>query len=185
MLVLADNDIRIATSLRGALRFDPDTLEIESMGAELVNERYTHDIYQDPAGRIWVSHSSGITVHDTDGDILRFSQTGKPGGILGGIRCTYTDDQGNVWVGTARNGIMVATNNKRFRRIVELPGHPDPRIPQIVNAVLVDERNNVWAGYYGSGIDRISRDGSPNLVLNHKPGNSRYPWSPGDHGHGI
>jgi signal transduction histidine kinase/CheY-like chemotaxis protein/streptogramin lyase len=171
ILVLSNDDIRIATSLRGALKFNPESMVIESMGAELVNERYTHDIYQDPMGRIWVSHSSGITVHDTDGNIIDSVRLGKPGGILGGIRCTYMDDQGNVWVGTARNGIMAATNNKRFRRIVELPGHPDPRIPQIVNAVLVDEHNNVWAGYYGSGIDRISRDGSPNLILNHQPGN--------------
>jgi signal transduction histidine kinase/ligand-binding sensor domain-containing protein len=170
LLVMGEDEIWVGTSVKGVLRFHPSTQASESLQTELINEHYVHSLKQDAAGRVWVSHSSGVTVYQPGKPTLRFEGSGSVGKLFGGVRCTFIDDQENVWVGTARNGIMVSTHNKRFHRILEFPGMTVDDSPIIINALLLDEQENLWVGYYSSGIDVLYRDKRPSLILRHRPG---------------
>jgi signal transduction histidine kinase/ligand-binding sensor domain-containing protein len=111
---------------------------------------------EDGQGNIWAGTGTG--------ELYRFgNQNIKPGAVAGGVVYRVPDrwgkqpvwaicpDQGTLWVGTFRGGLLRFQDGQFTRYTVE-QGLPNDVICQI----LPDRLGNLWLGTYG-GIVRVSK----------------------------
>ena len=102
------------------------------------------------AGKIIASTSRGLQVAShSDKKVTRFSDpVSRPGLPVGPIICSYKDDTGNFWVGTAGNGVSVSNTSFENFITIEAPQ------PQEVISSLAIAGNTLYAGMR-NGIYKI------------------------------
>jgi signal transduction histidine kinase/ligand-binding sensor domain-containing protein/DNA-binding response OmpR family regulator len=154
----------IGTNGGGLQLFNPKSGQFSSFFKEFTNEfdevQIVKDIYTDSKGVIWVG---------TDGEglfkaipqnnnvsaplkVSRFLYSNQVKSSLGSnaIYKIFEDNQNNIWIGSAWNGISVIEHSQG--NIEFYYSDIEGIDPSPVLSVMVDSRNNLWIGSDGKGL---------------------------------
>ena len=120
-------------------------------------------IYCDKDGKIWIA-TDGFGVYKispknkfydydlSENNIGFYSQAnGLPDN---NPHCFFADNENNMWIGTAGNGI-VKLNNEKFFSYGKENGLDEPRVISIYSDTIDDE---LWIGTYGGGLFNKSKN---------------------------
>jgi signal transduction histidine kinase/ligand-binding sensor domain-containing protein len=113
-------------------------------------------IYEDPQGNVWTNNGSGL---------LRASDKSLERVALGvRARCMFSDMNGNLWVGTASEGLLRFTD-RTFKMYTPADGLPAANIPMVV---LAAHDGTLWVGSNCGGLSRF--DGNRFKTYSEKDG---------------
>jgi ligand-binding sensor domain-containing protein len=101
----------------------------------------------DPAGGMWVGHSSGASYYDG----TSWTHWGRDEGILPAVQCIAVDGRGRTWFGTY-DGISI-WDGQFFTTLTEETGLPGTQV-----RALVADGDVVWAALWGTGVVRFEGD---------------------------
>jgi signal transduction histidine kinase/ligand-binding sensor domain-containing protein len=97
-------------------------------------------------GGIWINDGNRLLHSDRNGNVtdcgVFLSQKVAPN-----LSPIFEDDEHNVWIGTADNGLF-CYNGSNFEEI--------PVSHREISALLQDNEGNVWAGTAGGGLNRVN-----------------------------
>ncbi len=118
---------------------------------------------------LWIGHDGGI-------DIL--SLGGKLGGGLSGVVFRHLkhasgwldrqvneiepDGKGNLWIGTAKDGLLLynpGTGNI-IQQLAFTEPNPDPAHSSFINKVFIDSKENTWVAPGMGGLCRLAQKGA-------------------------
>ncbi|MDQ8185739.1 two-component regulator propeller domain-containing protein [Pelagicoccus sp. SDUM812002] len=164
--------IWLGTAYQGVLLLNPETGAIRTLPVRHANERRVHYLQATDDGRVWVCHGRGLTLMQRDGERIRDYVTSERVDSLpsGSIRCLTVDSQSNIWVGSAKYGVHVSTNNKMFDRNYLEDTKQSPGVTPVVSRILWTRDGRLWLGYYNGGIDVFAPDGTHEFELRHNAG---------------
>lgn len=160
-----------ATAYQGVVVLDPDTGVTEELPTVHRNEKRVHYLLASEGGRVWLCHGRGLTLMDKDGNRIQNyrSETRIDSLPSGSARCIAVDRQDNIWIGSAKYGVHVSTNNKMFdREYLESTSFAAGTTP-VVSRIMWDNLGRLWLGYHNGGIDVFATDGSHDFELRHDP----------------
>lgn len=131
-------------------------------------------IYQDSQGRIWVGTDHGLALfHPANGTFTKVVKETD----------TYDDNvydilemhDGTLWVATDMGGVLVVNLKQLLGNETKL--HFDPitvRLSSInTRSILQDEYDNIWIGNHSTGVDFISAQKQPFLLIDYYDKNLR------------
>ncbi|MDQ8197372.1 two-component regulator propeller domain-containing protein [Pelagicoccus enzymogenes] len=159
------------TAYQGVVVLDVESGEARPLPLEHSNEQRVHFLQSTEDGRIWVCHGRGLTLMDrNERRIQNYMASDRVDSLpSGSIRCLAVDSQSNIWVGSAKYGAHVSTNNKRFNRDYLENAANRPGVTSVVSRVLWTRGGERWVGYYHGGIDVFAEDGAHLFELRHDP----------------
>jgi ligand-binding sensor domain-containing protein len=103
----------------------------------------------DAQGNLWLATPSGIAVVD-ESSLKILTVHKKP--LLENALCLQADGEGNIWVGTAGNGISIwSPKDSVWTQITEKQGLPHNH----VRALVCDNTGQMWAATSGGGVVRF------------------------------
>lgn len=103
----------------------------------------------DAQGNLWLATSSGIAVVD-ESNLKILAVHKNP--LLENALCLQADSEGNIWVGTAGNGISIwSPKDSAWTQITEKQGLPHNH----VRALVRDNTGQMWAATSGGGVVRF------------------------------
>jgi len=103
----------------------------------------------DAQGHLWLATPSGIAVVDESSLKIR---TVHKSPLLENALCLQADGEGNIWVGTAGNGISIwSPKDSAWTQITEKQGLPHNH----VRALVRDNTGQMWAATSGGGVVRF------------------------------
>lgn len=146
--------IWIGTRGGGIQLYDPkrsrfQVFEHERGGNGLLPGSYT-SMEEDHEGNIWIgSYNSGINKYNPEtGQFTRYSRETQDGRYLGNnfILSIYTEDAGNVWVGTQKGLHQYNSSSDSFQ-LFEAPFQD-----RIIQSVIRDTDNRLIVGTYYNGL---------------------------------
>lgn len=133
--------------------YDPETKTIKHLGKEngLLNIRNSN-LIEDANGRIWTSGNvDGVSIIDPQNETIRYLTTNE-GMITNRIRDMVEGPDGRIWMGGIRGELITMDlNNGKLR--YSLPKNKEEDF--FYTALTVDSKNQIWAGYNSSGIEKI------------------------------
>jgi ligand-binding sensor domain-containing protein/two-component sensor histidine kinase len=133
------------TTYNGLMRFDGRKVEIFDRNTLpfLATDAF-YDVYEDKTGKLWfASQGSGLITYDGDKFSIVEPKNKK---IPRSIRSLFFDDDGNVWIGSNNEGLLILSNN-------ELRELEDPLLKNItILDIAHDEENNYWFATDGRGV---------------------------------
>ncbi len=164
----------LATAYQGVVILDPETGGTEELPTIHRNEKRVHYLQAAKDGRVWLCHGRGLTLMDEDGNRIQNYQSATRIDSLpsGSVRCISVDRQDNIWVGSAKYGVHVSTNNKKFDREYLESTSFRPGVSPVVSRIMWDDLGRLWLGYHNGGIDVFAADGSHDFELRHDPSDS-------------
>ena len=115
---------------------------------------------------LWIGTTEGL-LHYQDGSATWF--TNVSGKFSGDVRAIAEDDQSDIWVGTAGNGLACLKNNtvQQFKQA-------DGLSSDFIECLHFDDDGTLWIGTFGGGLNRFknghfsvitSKQGLPNNVI--------------------
>ncbi len=124
------------------------------------NPYYIDNIVKARNKLYYISTTDGFFVYNKDSKqcmSYKFQQN-NPGGLNGlGIKIIFEDKQGNIWVGTAQDGINLATHGKLFHNLNLFSKYISLDIVNI-HSIIEDDKHNLWLGSFTNGINVINTD---------------------------
>ncbi|MBU6408800.1 MAG: hypothetical protein KGR98_00300 [Verrucomicrobia bacterium] len=97
------------------------------------------------AGGVWIC-AGGRLFHFDEGAPMELKGTLPAGDSHAEASAMLEDRRGNVWVGTAYNGLF-RFDGSRFEKIPV--SYPE------ISCLLEDNEGNIWVGTHGGGLDRL------------------------------
>lgn len=156
----------------GFLKFDKTTLKtIKHYFPESINESdskgiyYTYDIYSSKNNIIWTATKAGLLKFDTQTEkYTLFKATKYNQNPL--IKYILPDKNGNLWLGTASNGLVhFDIQKEKFKYYI-----PDRKQRQglvyPINCIYADAQQNLWLASAGDGLYFF--DSKQQTFLNYK-----------------
>ena len=125
-----------------------------------LSSNYIRNIYEDDWGDLWIGMPFHINRFNRQKDnFIRLKRNPPPQIPLGGVVETMTRDQeGKLWVGFARNGLMVYDpKNKSFRDIKHDRSAPNGLISDAIKSTYKDRSGTLWIGTSPAGIAKLNR----------------------------
>lgn len=159
----------LSTAYQGIILMDPETGERRTLPTIHSNEKRVHYLKALADGRVWACHGRGLTLLDRNGDRIHnyMSEQRIDSLPAGSVRCITVDRQSNIWVGSAKYGVHVSTNNKSFDRdYLETTDHL-PGVTPVVTKIMWDRSGRKWIGYYNGGIDVFAASGEHSFSIRH------------------
>ncbi|HYE30039.1 MAG TPA: two-component regulator propeller domain-containing protein [Methylomirabilota bacterium] len=133
--------------------------------------RGTWQLREDSQGRIWsASYRSGLDIIEPSGEITHFGSA--EGLTYEGLRATFEDREGNVWVGTSGGGLMRFKRRNFYHLGIE-EGLPD----RIVKTVSEAAPEVMVVGTHGGGVARVGLDGASRWSVGLETNAPGYVWS--------
>ena len=118
-------------------------------------------IEEDPEGNIWLaSDHGGISVCDRKARVVErlTNVSGDENTISGnGVLSLYRDNDDNLWVGYAKNGLSIYRGENKTWSISHIECLHRQNVPDDINAVCEDMQGNMWYGTDSYGL--IRKDG--------------------------
>ena len=109
-------------------------------------------IITDKSGRLWIGTNDGISIYE-DGEFINFNT--KNGLPFNNIRGLTEMINGDIWVGTDKEGIVIFRDDKPFKYLTKEDGLSDSD-PQYFAQNPSD--SSIWIAHHGGGLDRY-KDG--------------------------
>lgn len=152
MVVLKDSTLALGLYGAGLTFFDGEkatkTLTTED---GLVSDEIWKIII-DRKERLWIGTNDGVSIYE-DGSFINFTtENGLP---FNNIRGLTEMSNGDVWVGTDKEGIVIFRNDKPFKYLTKEDGLSDSD-PQYFAENPID--HSIWIAHHGGGLD-VYRDG--------------------------
>ena len=167
------------------------------------------DLHEDQYGQMWVAlYHGGINIIRNplrnDQQIMHFLKNEADSFAISDnrIRCILEDNEGNIWVGTAKglnfvDKSFINSDNIKFQLVERTNSSTSLSYNDIIN-IFKDSNGEIWIGTYGGGINHLKNktpegdfvfdkikeaDGlSSNLVLNIVEDQKGYLWIGTDFG---
>lgn len=187
------NDVWVATHGNGIFKTSLNSDLFEHFKSPDLIENKIFDIAEDSRGRMWFGmDSKGVQIFEYGSGFHLLTHDPVDNQSLSGnaIETIVTSPNGDVWVGTTRNGLnqhKVITEN--FIHMKNRTNDPLKLLGNDVRAMGLDDSKRLWIGVYGEGwsildtnkstiTNLTSKDG---LVGNHQQtmtsNNSEFVWS--------
>src|SRR5262249_46832274 len=119
----------------------------EAQGADAGVGRYVNTIYQGRGEWVWIGTTDGLSVWDG----ARMTGAAKMREMPAAVEAVYEDKDGDVWIGTRRDGLFLFRNG-RLKRFTTREGLFD----NLVGTILEDGGGQFWLTC-NRGISRVSR----------------------------
>jgi signal transduction histidine kinase/ligand-binding sensor domain-containing protein len=137
--------------LGGVLRFDEDSPLIEKSHYDHIMGQ-TFDILSDREGTLWVASREGLfRLRPMPFDSISFDGVGS----RSGVRSIVEAPDGQLWFGSRR---VFASWAKETLTVVD--GLLSLK-PSFTSSMIVDRKAQVWVGYPGGGIAKLSSPNAP------------------------
>jgi ligand-binding sensor domain-containing protein len=110
--------------------------------------------------RVWVANNDGLRMFLPDGTKSFYTEQNSP---LPDeyITALAKDAQGNIWIGTRTNGVVVFDKNSQWN-LYDVGGTATGHYDNWVTALFVDRQNRVWVGTEGGRLSVLLPDGTWN-----------------------
>ncbi len=165
-----------------------ETINILNENGEVSTEyNNIRQIYEGRDGTIWVATNKGVyRLNDSQFEYIQLFRNKKNPESLGNedIHAIYEDSRGNLWIGSAWNGLaFIPTEKIRMNQqnFVTSFKHQQNNLLSIssdhISVIYEDNKQNLWIGTEGAGINLFNyknktfenfteSDGLPNGVIN-------------------
>jgi signal transduction histidine kinase/ligand-binding sensor domain-containing protein len=183
MLISRDNTLWM-TSSAGVDTFDPRTRSVlqhfrleTNSGQKFRCTVYPATPFQDSTGTIWVGLMSGgdlASINGTNGQITvySFEGTGLPVNTSSGVASIQEDNDGSLWLGTNRLGLVKLTpDRKQALWYQSNPDEPESLNGNRVVAVFKDREGTFWATTNAGDVYRFEPHAPLFRYYRHQPGN--------------
>ena len=147
---------------RGLFRVGPNQNDIHFYGeneSDGLEDETINTIFEDRRGTIWVGVDSGGLSRfiPAENGFRSYRGGSELGPISFGIRAINEDRSEIMWIGTQRGGLIKLDRKPlKFRSFAYDPVGEDGLSNPIVNAIMVDQQDNVWIGTE-AGLDYLDR----------------------------
>lgn len=151
-----DNEVWVST-MSGIAVYNRETGISELITVEDgLSGEAIYELVSDPLGRKWVATSNGVSIIQPDKSIDTITEV--DGVTLDYVYTIETDNDGNIWIGTERKGIVIVEQNGEMAHITKKEGLTSNFIYRIVK----DSQGNIWIASDGNGVS-IFKDRSFNF----------------------
>jgi ligand-binding sensor domain-containing protein/signal transduction histidine kinase len=182
---LSDNQIKFTgedragtlwvASAAGLDAFDPRS---ETVTRHIpLSEPRELSFFEDSHGRFWIARASTSTIALLDrvtGSLTEYSfaDETRAKGPLTGVIALLEDRSGNLWLGTASDGILrFDVDARRFIRYRNHPGDPASLTENRVTALYEDREGDVWVGLGASSPNFFPQHPLPFEPIQHQASN--------------
>ncbi|NEX62808.1 ligand-binding sensor domain-containing protein [Noviherbaspirillum galbum] len=162
LIVDKENRLWVGTQ-RGLQRFRSDTNRFETI--HLAQEKTDdadiptiNELVPGTQNDLWVASEAGLYHLDLASGAHYKASSGDRRLQYLPIKSVTLDGEGNVWVGTAFGMYRRKPGEEVFHGFPERSDRPDDPAEYRVNALLVDDENELWIGL-DNGLERWSLDG--------------------------
>lgn len=114
---------------------------------------------------LWVADNRGVLTYDIESETYSRVRLLHPDyGILPEMvaRCTYEDNQGNIWIGTATKGVFLLETRKEFHYFNHHLKSQWEDTQNIATFIAQGKNEYLWIGYISGKVEIIDPEG--NLV---------------------
>ena len=140
-----------------------------------------YDILRDGSGNLWVAtYFGGLALIDVGRGVVQKKYThdaADPHSLSSqAVTRLLIDSKKDLWIGTA-SGLNKRNADGTFARILANPETPSSLTGAYILSIFEDQRNQIWVGTRGSGLDLLSTEGRLIRHLSQSaglPGNSIY-----------
>ncbi|MGB0429394.1 MAG: ligand-binding sensor domain-containing protein [Bacteroidia bacterium] len=128
---------------------------------------------------IWVGTDNGIYIFSNDYQFLRIEKPSFNTNETASITSIYEDEEGNVWVGSNGNGLVIYNINKGSSKSFYPDDLDNFSISDgLITNIIQDKSGVVWIGTYNGGINIYDRYINQFRLYEHKKGNNQSLGSP-------
>lgn len=165
-------NIWVGTFKNGLNEFNPQTREFvryihDPNNPASLSHNYVKSIYRDGEGILWIGtwtdkNSLNRMVEDENGSAVQFVHYGNnpeiPGGNGGNIvRSIKEDLRGNLWIGTANNGLnRFDRHTETFYAYRHNPADPKSISSDGVMDIYVDNEGILWLATWSGGLNKFN-----------------------------
>jgi len=140
----------------------------ENTGANSICSDYISAVWADPKGFLLIGTLTGLDLfHQEQGEFMHIANQSGWRNRISEVGCILKDSKGYYWIGTRLGLYRFADKfldkdmqDKDITRFTNIHGVANSLPGDYVISLAEDEKGNIWAGTYGSGISRISISGS-------------------------
>lgn len=145
----ASGGLLVATD-RGVFRWATNRFVEFPVAFPVPNARVAHGLFEDRAGRLWLSAGGGFLLCREADDWRVFGQTnGLPSAP---VTCLRESADGTLWAGTFDAGLFVLKGD-RFH-----PFRPESAVlDPAIRSLGTDSEGNLWVGTRAGGASRLTR----------------------------
>lgn len=164
-LEFSENKVWIGTTQEGLKVLDLATEQSHSITTD--GERYISHLRLD-GNDLWISDNKGVLVYEIHtGNYHRIRLFHPDYGIMPQMitRCTFKDNQGNIWIGTDSKGVFLLESHKGFRYFETHLLSVWEDTDQSVTSVNQDKYGNFWLGYASGKVEVVSSTGEVIKVI--------------------
>jgi len=125
----------------------------EAGSANSLVDDHVNTLYEGPNGDLWIGTDSGLNCLDTRQTTFR--KVNDPTGASStSIQVIRADQQGNLWLGTSGNGLLVFNlSTQTFVSFLHSDKDSSSLAGNQVRSMLVDKKGNVWIGAINAGLN--------------------------------
>ncbi|MFT3738112.1 MAG: two-component regulator propeller domain-containing protein [Breznakibacter sp.] len=143
-------------------------------------------IMEDDGGSIWIATKEESTLAIFDAHRKRLGYLSEKGTLgqmtnwKSPVYCMMQDRKRRIWIGTKGNGIFRLTPTRRpmefeVEHFLHHPDNPQGLNNDGVYAICEDDRQRVWIGTWGGGLNLVDESNGTTRFIHHGNGLSNYP----------
>ncbi len=146
----------------GLFKYDNDTIIELGLDVNIIN-----DITLDDSNELWLSTNSGIYIYNqTKNELIRFCQKEEWANQI--IQNIYFDNDGNIWIGTYRKGVLQIRTGGFQNFDMSSSG-----ITEVPSALVEVNDSTIWVGTDEGNIYNLTKSGYKKVRLRTNLNNSR------------
>jgi signal transduction histidine kinase/ligand-binding sensor domain-containing protein len=149
-----------------------DVVDINTLKISRINNlpkiKHIRNISVYDTNHIWIAAEKYfLIVNTTDKTYQLFNDINKTKVDFNSlpISCLFIDSQKNKWVGTQSTGVYIINEFKGFNIIDKSNYLSD----NYISAIALDKNENIWVGYYQSGLDFFNPGFKNRKTYSHNP----------------
>lgn len=164
------------------ISFYPDANRFHS-----IDEGYeTRAFLKDQENRLWVATKKGyVRIYSADKTLIGYlSPDGNisrsPISFNCNVYCFMQEDNGNIWMGTKKDGLFCLTPNGKGKYHIKAYTHEPNNVYSLSNnsiySIYQDSRERIWIGSYGGGLNLLDTTHSTKTRFLHHRNTPEMPY---------
>ncbi|TMP25666.1 diguanylate cyclase [Pseudoalteromonas rubra] len=157
----SNGDLLVVNSKSHLLKWDVSSQTLRTLSGPIFNESNGFDenrllerpvLHLDTLGNLWIAQDEGLAKFDLDSheaELIRYPKDDPNHREFREIRALAVDKQGDLWIGTYKNGVYIySPDTSTFRHLDPSYGLSHPEVLTIYK----DNSHNMWVGT-GNGVN--------------------------------